>query len=153
MGSNGSKFINRITDDIDSLAIALAKAGFDVWLGNNRGNYFSSEHEKLDWLEDEASYWKFSFKEMGEYDLPAMLTTVQEETGGKKIKYLGTSLGTTQMFYGLQSPVSKEILDGVLELVIAMAPITIANIEETFPVSMFKYNAYMEVLAVFDMSH
>ena len=76
MGSNGSRFLDKITDGIDSLPIALAKSGYDVWLGNNRGNKFSSEHERLDWSLDEAAYWNFSFKEMGEFDLPAMLSMV-----------------------------------------------------------------------------
>ena len=96
MAANGSRFINRTNNHIDGLAIALAKAGYDVWLGNNRGNLFSSEHETLDWVLDEEAYWDFSFTELGLYDLPALISTVLEETGGdKKIKYIGTSLGTT----------------------------------------------------------
>ena len=101
MGSNGSRFINRTNDNIDGLAIALAKAGYDVWLGNNRGSIFSNEHETFDWIEDEQEYWDFSFPELGIYDLPALISTVLEETDGKKIRYIGTSLGTTQLFYAM----------------------------------------------------
>lgn len=89
------------------LALALAEAGYDVWLGNQRGTRFSSEHETLDQTTDEETYWAFSFAEMGDYDLPAMLSSVVEETGGRKVSYIGYSLGTTQMFYALQSATSQ----------------------------------------------
>ena len=85
----------------------MAKAGYDVWLGNNRGNIFSYEHEKLDWIKDEKEYWNFSFPELGMFDLPAMVETVVEETNGSKVRYMGVSLGTTQLFYALQSDVTK----------------------------------------------
>ena len=87
--------------EIDSLPIALAKAGYDVWLGNSRGNRFSPEHESMDCVTDEADYWDFSFPELGIYDLPASLSIVKEKTGGKKIRFYGHSLGSTSMFYAM----------------------------------------------------
>ena len=101
MGGNGSRWINRTNLEIDSLPVALAKQGYDVWLGNNRGNHMANRHETLDWVEDEAEYWDFSFPELARYDLPAMLDTVYEETGERKIHYIGMSLGTTQILYAL----------------------------------------------------
>mmetsp|Transcript_11306 Transcript_11306/g.15211 ORF Transcript_11306/g.15211 Transcript_11306/m.15211 type:complete len:197 (-) Transcript_11306:105-695(-) len=101
MGANGSRWLNRINEDIDPLAIALAKRGYDVWLGNGRGNHMSSEHEHLNWIIDEEKYWDYSYPEMATNDLPAMLNTVYEETGRQKINYIGISLGTTQVLYAL----------------------------------------------------
>ena len=102
MGANGSRWLRRVNQEIDSLPVALANLGYDVWIGNNRGNHMANKHERWDWLEDEELYWDFSFPELARYDLTAMLGTVYEETGGKKIYFIGCSLGTTQMFYALQ---------------------------------------------------
>jgi pimeloyl-ACP methyl ester carboxylesterase len=60
--------------DYDSIAPAfkLAAAGYDVWLGNQRGSKYSRRHETLDPDDkDDLKYWDFSFVEMGEYDAPA----------------------------------------------------------------------------------
>ena len=104
LGGKGPGFVSSITNDVedfDSLPIALVEQGYDVWLGNGRGTKISQEHETLDWLENESAYWDFSFPKLAQYDLTAMLGTISEETGGKKIQYIGYSLGTTEIFYAL----------------------------------------------------
>ena len=40
-------------------AFFLAKAGYDVWLGNTRGNKYSREHVKLTTYDKE--FWDFDF--------------------------------------------------------------------------------------------
>ena len=56
----------------NSPAFILADAGYDVWLGNNRGNRFSRNHTSLDpdsWDKDvKYKFWDFSFQEMAEHD-------------------------------------------------------------------------------------
>ena len=56
---------------IDDLAPAFyfANRGFDVWLGNMRGNYYSREHHRLS--ANDKEFWEFSFDEMARYDLTA----------------------------------------------------------------------------------
>lgn len=41
------------------IAFRLADLGYDVWLGNARGNTYSAKHTTLD--TSGATYWKFSF--------------------------------------------------------------------------------------------
>ena len=41
-------------------AFKLARAGFDVWMGNNRGNRFSEGHVK--WTVEDKEYWDFDFE-------------------------------------------------------------------------------------------
>ena len=59
----------------NSVAIKLLEAGYDVWLGNNRGNIYSRNHVRLTpWGRE---YFDFSFYEMGKYDLPTMIDFVR----------------------------------------------------------------------------
>jgi pimeloyl-ACP methyl ester carboxylesterase len=57
--------------DIDAPAFVFAKAGYDVWLGNNRGNKYSRHHVSLNADKDFKEFFDFSFSDLGEYDLPA----------------------------------------------------------------------------------
>ena len=125
--------------DIDPLPIALAKAGYDVWLGNSRGTRFSFKHEKLDWETDEADYWDFSFPELGIYDLPAALSMIKEKTGGKKIRYYGFSLGSTQMFYAMQHPKTKQFMQETLHQFVAAGPIYIPNMNYYLDLNLANY--------------
>mmetsp|Transcript_15426 Transcript_15426/g.26087 ORF Transcript_15426/g.26087 Transcript_15426/m.26087 type:complete len:219 (+) Transcript_15426:342-998(+) len=79
-------------------AFVMARAGYDVWLGNNRGNRFADTHTTLS--SSQKEYWNFSWEEMGTHDLPAIFKTIQKKTGQKKISYIGHSEGTTQVMAG-----------------------------------------------------
>ena len=54
-----------------------ARAGYDVWLGNTRGNTYSLGHTTLDPKKDAKKYWDFSWYEMGVYDLPAVFDHIR----------------------------------------------------------------------------
>lgn len=76
-------------------AFIAARQGYDVWLGNSRGNTFSQKHVSLDAFDQAAQYWDFSWTEMGMKDLPASFDYISEQTGYPKIAYVGHSQGTT----------------------------------------------------------
>lgn len=79
-----------------SLALTLCDAGYDVWLGNNRGNLYSTKHTFLD--PADADFWKFTFDEFAIYDLPDSIEYVLQTSGASRLGYIGHSEGTTQMF-------------------------------------------------------
>ncbi|XP_023301971.2 lipase 1-like [Lucilia cuprina] len=68
--------------------------GYDVWLGNARGNRYSRNHTTLNPNSDEK-FWTFSWHEIGYYDLPIMIDHILDETGFQKLSYFGHSQGTT----------------------------------------------------------
>jgi len=77
----------------NSLGFLLADAGYDVWLGNYRGNTYSRGHCNLD--PDDKQFWRFSWDEHGKYDIPAMIDHIIATTEQEKIFYIGHSMGTT----------------------------------------------------------
>ncbi|CAD7082804.1 unnamed protein product [Hermetia illucens] len=79
-----------------AIAYLLAEEGYDVWLGNARGNSFSKDHVKLD--PKKKDFWNFSWHEIGYYDLPAMIDYVLRNTGVSALNYVGHSQGTTSFF-------------------------------------------------------
>lgn len=81
-----------------SLAYLLADAGYDVWLGNNRGTTWSREH--LDYTDSDDEFWDFSWEQMAAYDMPAMVNYVLDQTGRPTLSYIGHSEGNMQAFAG-----------------------------------------------------
>ncbi|KAJ8676400.1 hypothetical protein QAD02_012187 [Eretmocerus hayati] len=77
-----------------SLAYLLADGGYDVWLGNNRGNVYSRNHSTME--PSHRYFWDFSFHELGVYDLPAMVDHILRVTRRRSLQYVGHSQGTTQ---------------------------------------------------------
>ncbi|KAI6175985.1 Lipase [Aphelenchoides bicaudatus] len=84
-----------------SAGFIYADAGYDVWLGNVRGNTYSKDHISLHPKYKE--FWQFSWDEMAKYDLPAMFDKIEKVTGQKQIYYVGHSQGTLIMFAKLAS--------------------------------------------------
>ena len=103
----------------ESPAFVLAREGYDVWLGNNRGNRYSRKHETMS-PTDEA-FWDFSWQEMADHDLPALINFVLDQTSLSKISYIGHSQGNTQLFYALSQPNTYQ---DKLNLFVALSPLT-----------------------------
>lgn len=70
-------------------AFVLARAGYDVWLANNRGNTYSTKHVSLDVKSRE--FWQFDWEDMGTKDVPACVDFIKSKTGHEKVNYMGHS--------------------------------------------------------------
>jgi len=102
----------------DSLPLVLREAGYDVWLGNNRGNKYSHKHIHKRPTDDE--FWDFSMDDMARYDLPTMIECVLSRTGAPSLTLIGFSQGTAQAFAYLSSHMTTKV-----NLFIALAPVIV----------------------------
>ncbi|KDR15392.1 Lipase 3 [Zootermopsis nevadensis] len=100
------------------VAYLMADAGYDVWMGNARGNVHSTKHESLS--PSSSKFWSFSWHEMGVYDLPAEIDYILTNTGQKDLSYVGHSMGTT-MFFVLMS--LKPEYNAKIRHMVALAPV------------------------------
>jgi len=83
-----------------SFPYILHDLGYDVWLGNNRGNTYSKNHTTLSIHSKE--FWQFSWDQMAEFDFPTQIQyALSKNAMYPKLVYIGHSEGTTQAFAGL----------------------------------------------------
>lgn len=99
----------------NNLGFELAKRGYDVWLGNVRGNTYGMRHKTM--KTKDARFWKFSIDEHSAIDLPAMIHYILKVTGHQKIDYIGHSQGTMIMFALLSRvPEYSQLIDRFIAL-------------------------------------
>ncbi|XP_012231415.1 lipase 3 [Linepithema humile] len=100
-----------------ALAYILADQGYDIWLGNFRGNTYSRAHISLSPSSSNAQFWDFSFHEMGIYDLPAMITYITNITAQPLHTYIGHSMGTTAFYVmAVERPESAAMIGRMISL-------------------------------------
>lgn len=101
-------------------AFVAVNEGYDVWLGNSRGNKYSRSHTSLN--PNKNKFWYTDWEDMGLYDQPAIMDYITYRTGNEKMTYVGHSQGTTQMFHGLSE--NMDYFENKINLFVALAPIT-----------------------------
>lgn len=104
-----------------SIGFKLVNQGYDVWLGNNRGNKYSHRHTNPN-ISD-GDFFTFSWDEMGLYDAPAFYKTVLAESKKDKLIYFGHSEGTSQMFVAGLDDTTRDYITAHTEKFIALAPV------------------------------
>ena len=67
----------------------LVDNGYDVFLGNSRGNKYSLGHTSL--KTTDQKFWDYSFTEIGKYDVPANVKKILKITKKEKLNYVGMS--------------------------------------------------------------
>lgn len=101
----------------------MADHGYDVWLGNARGNYYSRKHTTLN-PDKSIKFWLFSWHEIGYYDIPACIDYILEKTNREKLHYIGHSQGTTVFF--VMTSMKPEYNEKVI-LMQALAPVAFVS--------------------------
>ena len=59
-------------------AFVASRAGYDVWLGNNRGNKYSHSHESKI---PKSEFWNFDFETMEDWDITRQVDYILKITG------------------------------------------------------------------------
>lgn len=100
------------------LPFILVDLGYDVWLGNNRGNKYSRKHLKVPVCD--PLFWDFSLDEFALYDIPQSVDYVWRYYGGQhKLAYVGFSQGCSQLFASISL---RPDLNEKLNLFVALLP-------------------------------
>lgn len=104
-----------------SLPYLLSDAGYDVWLANARGNCYSRGHVSVN--TNFRQFWNFTWQEVGEYDLPAILHYIRNATNTTQgINYVGHSMGATALLALLST---EPKYNEYFRLAILLAPLAI----------------------------
>jgi pimeloyl-ACP methyl ester carboxylesterase len=133
--------------DDQSLAFILADHGFDVWMGNNRGNRYGRNHTTFNPDVDEE-FWKFSWDEMASIDVPTFINYVTAKTNTSSVGWVGHSEGTIQMFAAGsmtdRNAIVKEAVAKV-NLFVALAPVAYVHNIKVVPLQALSQTDVLDV--------
>lgn len=91
--------------------------GFDVWLGNNRGNKYSKKSVHHD--PNSVKFWDYSLDDFAWHDIPDSIRYILDITKSNSVSYVGFSQGTAQAFAALSI---HPQLNAKVNVFIALAP-------------------------------
>ncbi|ORX49181.1 alpha/beta-hydrolase [Hesseltinella vesiculosa] len=117
-----------VLNEESSMAFVLVDQGYDVWTGNNRA---VAGFHHLQYEADQVEYWDWGLKELGLYDIPAMLDHIRTTSGHSRVALIGHSQGNAQVFIALSQ--QPELADK-MSCFIALAPAVVAgHLTHRFP--------------------
>lgn len=104
-----------------SIPFVLVELGFDVWLGNNRGNKYSKKSIYHD--PHSAKFWDYSIDNFAWNDIPDSIEYILDVTKESSVSYVGFSQGTAQAFAALSiHPQLNQRINVFIALAPAMSP-------------------------------
>jgi lysosomal acid lipase/cholesteryl ester hydrolase len=115
-----------LTERERCLPFELVERGYDVWLGNNRGNKYSKK--SVHTAPTSSSFWNFSMDQFAFHDIPDSIAYILETTHQPSLSYIGFSQGTAQAFATLSiHPTLNDKVDVFIALAPAMSPAGVAS--------------------------
>lgn len=115
-----------LTERERCLPFQLVERGYDVWLGNNRGNKYSKK--SVHTAPSSSAFWNFSMDQFAFHDIPDSIAYILETTHQPSLSYIGFSQGTAQAFATLSiHPTLNEKVDVFIALAPAMSPKGVAS--------------------------
>lgn len=115
----------RIKKD-ENLPFKICQLGYDVFMGNNRGNKYSGRCQGVNVHNKE--FWDFSIDEFALYDLPACINYILELKNISHLTYIGFSQGCSQILASLS--INRDLNQKIDKLVLiapATTPKSLAN--------------------------
>ncbi|KAI0651770.1 triacylglycerol lipase [Trametes meyenii] len=114
-----------LTSPERSVAFTLVELGFDVWLGNNRGNKYSKK--SIYHNPNSTKFWDYSIDDFAWHDIPDSISYILGVTKEPSLSYVGFSQGTAQAFAALSiHPPLNEKINVFIALAPAMSPAGLA---------------------------
>ncbi|KAF9793299.1 triacylglycerol lipase [Thelephora terrestris] len=114
-----------LTSPNRALPFVLVDLGFDVWLGNNRGNKYSKKSIRHD--PNSKEFWNYSMDDFAWHDIPDSINYVLDVTRAKSLSYIGFSQGSAQAFAALSiHPQLNPKVNVFIALAPAMSPTGLA---------------------------
>eukprot|EP01116_Phalansterium_solitarium_P006509 TRINITY_DN18834_c0_g1_i1.p2 TRINITY_DN18834_c0_g1~~TRINITY_DN18834_c0_g1_i1.p2 ORF type:complete len:391 (+),score=140.83 TRINITY_DN18834_c0_g1_i1:88-1260(+) len=107
----------------ESLAYILADAGFDVYVGNARGNTYSLDNVNYP-IKSKALWDLVDFDNMISIDAPVMIQNALRISQQEKLVYVGHSQGTVMGFGAFST---NPQLAAMVNLFVALAPVAVVS--------------------------
>ncbi|KAL9584504.1 MAG: hypothetical protein Q9212_002090 [Teloschistes hypoglaucus] len=115
-----------LTEKKRCLPFMLVEKGYDVWLGNNRGNKYSKKSTRASPTSN--AFWDFSMDQFAFHDIPDSIDYILRTTLQPSLSYVGFSQGTAQAFATLSiHPTLNDKVDVFVGLAPAMSPAGLHN--------------------------
>ena len=129
----------------DSLAKKLCDEGYTLYLPYMRGSQFSRSHLDYD-SSLNSDYWEFSFDQMAEYDLPAVINYIKQRDNVEKIYYIGHSQGTLIFFLAYMN--DPEFLEKNIKKFVALGTVPNVNNAPHFLIKLFEKSNILDLIPV-----